>query len=214
MSKTTVFINTAMRQTQIALLKERGQTWEKWESNYSESQTVLVNLKKLLTKQKTKWSELEGIVACHGPGGFTGTRVGVSVTNAIAFGLKIPLAKIDVFELYAQRYPEEKGFLVISKINPEEFLVRGFGNLKKMFSEVAIVSEQELIARIKKKEVKLTGEILPEEKKKLLLHKNLSWLSSRKPWQLSLEKISFQKKPVEPWYFKEAKITLSKKSVS
>lgn len=48
-------------------------------------------LEKFLTKSKVKPKDLKKIVACSGPGSFTGIRVGISLAQAMAFALNVPL---------------------------------------------------------------------------------------------------------------------------
>lgn len=55
------------------------------------SQILLPMIDSLLKKNKTKLSQITKIEVNAGPGSFTGTRVGVSVANALGFALQIPV---------------------------------------------------------------------------------------------------------------------------
>ncbi|MDP3993840.1 MAG: hypothetical protein U1C57_03645 [Candidatus Doudnabacteria bacterium] len=57
------------------------------------SETLLLNLKKFLRKNKVKLSDLEQIRVNPGPGGFSSTRTGVVTANAIALALGISVAE-------------------------------------------------------------------------------------------------------------------------
>lgn len=55
------------------------------------SQVLLPLIVKILKKANAQFEDLTEVVVNPGPGSFTGTRVGVTVANAIGFALKIPV---------------------------------------------------------------------------------------------------------------------------
>lgn len=55
------------------------------------SQVLLPMIVKILKKNKISFADLSAIEVNPGPGSFTGTRVGVSVANALGFALDIPV---------------------------------------------------------------------------------------------------------------------------
>lgn len=55
------------------------------------SQVILPMILKLLTVSKINFSDLSEIKVNPGPGSFTGTRVGVTIANALGFALGIPV---------------------------------------------------------------------------------------------------------------------------
>lgn len=55
------------------------------------SQVLLPMIVKILKKAKIEFKDLTAIEVNPGPGSFTGTRVGVSVANAMGFALNIPV---------------------------------------------------------------------------------------------------------------------------
>jgi len=57
------------------------------------SQVLLPMIVKILKKNKVDFSDLTAVEVNPGPGSFTGTRVGVSVANALGFALNIPINK-------------------------------------------------------------------------------------------------------------------------
>lgn len=63
---------------------------ESAENEYG-SQVLLPLLTKLLDRKKMVWKDLEAVEVETGPGSFTGTRVGVSVANALGYSLGIPV---------------------------------------------------------------------------------------------------------------------------
>ena len=55
------------------------------------SQALIPLITKILKAKKISLSDLSGIEVNPGPGSFTGTRVGVSVANALGYALSIPV---------------------------------------------------------------------------------------------------------------------------
>lgn len=55
------------------------------------SQVLLPLIVKILKKAKIEFEHLTEVKVNPGPGSFTGTRVGVTVANAMGFALKIPV---------------------------------------------------------------------------------------------------------------------------
>lgn len=59
------------------------------EIHFNRGQVVLPIVRELLNKHGLKPQNLDEVEVNEGPGSFTGVRVGVSIANAIAFGLGI-----------------------------------------------------------------------------------------------------------------------------
>lgn len=62
-----------------------------WEAHRQLAETIHQQAKQLLEGQAKSLNELQGIVAYQGPGSFTGLRIGLSVANALAEALQIPI---------------------------------------------------------------------------------------------------------------------------
>lgn len=56
-----------------------------------EAQVVIPIIEKLLKKHTLDLTDVTEIMVDEGPGSFTGLRVGVSIANALAYTLKIPV---------------------------------------------------------------------------------------------------------------------------
>ncbi len=65
--------------------------YEVWHADRNLSVTILGKIEKLLEDNKFKFDDLEGIVGFKGPGSFTGLRIGLTVANTLAYGLRIPV---------------------------------------------------------------------------------------------------------------------------
>lgn len=64
--------------------------YETWEAHRQLADTLHQKIEDLLKSQKKDWPDIEGIVAYHGPGSFTGLRIGLTVANTLSYALKVP----------------------------------------------------------------------------------------------------------------------------
>lgn len=62
-----------------------------WQAHRELAETIHLKIKELLDGQQKELKDIQGIVAYQGPGSFTGLRIGLSVANALADGLKVPI---------------------------------------------------------------------------------------------------------------------------
>jgi tRNA threonylcarbamoyladenosine biosynthesis protein TsaB len=47
-----------------------------------------------LKNHDASWDDLDGLVVFHGPGSFTGLRIGITVMNTIAYAQSIPIVGV------------------------------------------------------------------------------------------------------------------------
>ncbi len=64
---------------------------KKWNPGRELSVQLLDEIRALCGKNRSTIYELQGIVVYEGPGSFTGLRIGVSVANALGYGLQVPV---------------------------------------------------------------------------------------------------------------------------
>jgi tRNA threonylcarbamoyladenosine biosynthesis protein TsaB len=62
-----------------------------WPAHRQLAETIHLKIKELLESQGRDLGDLGGIVVFKGPGSFTGLRIGLSVANALAYGLHLPI---------------------------------------------------------------------------------------------------------------------------
>jgi tRNA threonylcarbamoyladenosine biosynthesis protein TsaB len=62
-----------------------------WPAHRQLAETVHFEISKLLEAQSVKLAGIEGLVVFKGPGSFTGLRIGLSVANALAYSLRMPI---------------------------------------------------------------------------------------------------------------------------
>ncbi|MEK7580930.1 MAG: tRNA (adenosine(37)-N6)-threonylcarbamoyltransferase complex dimerization subunit type 1 TsaB [Patescibacteria group bacterium] len=71
--------------------KKSGTSDSLFEEQKTGSQVLLPMIDTLLKKNKITLAQIKEIEVNSGPGSFTGTRVGVSIANALGFALNIPV---------------------------------------------------------------------------------------------------------------------------
>lgn len=85
-------IDTKDKKLISVFLKDKGRVIKSLsEENEYGSQVLLPLIDKILKVEKIDFSALQAIEVETGPGSFTGLRVGVSIANALAFALGIPV---------------------------------------------------------------------------------------------------------------------------
>jgi tRNA threonylcarbamoyladenosine biosynthesis protein TsaB len=95
-------IDTATRQTSVALGTERGPTAQTALSvGHSHEEIVIPAIEQILTWSDTSISQLGGIAVGIGPGLFTGLRVGVVTARTLSQVLGIPIVGIPSLDVLA-----------------------------------------------------------------------------------------------------------------
>jgi tRNA threonylcarbamoyladenosine biosynthesis protein TsaB len=85
-------IRTDKPEAEIGLFKDDEQkAYVAWQAHRLLAETIHTKLKDMLTDQKTNLQDIQSIVVFQGPGSFTGLRIGISVANALADSLEIPI---------------------------------------------------------------------------------------------------------------------------
>lgn len=81
-------IKTDNPEAELALYDDDTQlAQEVWHAHRQLAETIHLKIEELLKKQHKDWQDITGIVCFAGPGSFTGLRIGLSVGNALAYGL-------------------------------------------------------------------------------------------------------------------------------
>lgn len=76
------------------------------------SETLLPLIKTVLEEGKTLVSELDGIAISHGPGSFTGLRIGISTVKGLAITDRIPCIPVSTLEALAMNAVDQEGAVV------------------------------------------------------------------------------------------------------
>lgn len=87
-----VGIRTDSAITALCLLKNDGSVDTlQWEADRTLAATIHQKLLELLQRNQANWRSITGVVCYQGPGSFTGLRIGLTVGNALAYGLETPI---------------------------------------------------------------------------------------------------------------------------
>lgn len=85
-------VRTDNPQAELGLYDGRTQlAYVVWEAHRQLAETIHTKLDELLRSADIDLHDVQGIVAFQGPGSFTGLRIGLSVVNALAAALKVPI---------------------------------------------------------------------------------------------------------------------------
>lgn len=86
-----LIIDTTKKECQVTLREGDKTTEIKWLWQKDTGGEALENITKLLGKVGKKLEDIKAILVNIGPGSFTGTRVGVTIGNTLAWSLNIPV---------------------------------------------------------------------------------------------------------------------------
>lgn len=88
-------IRTDKPEAEIGLFDDdRELVYLPWQAHRELAETLHSKLREILETQKLQLTDLQGIVVFEGPGSFTGLRIGLSVANALADSLSIPIVAV------------------------------------------------------------------------------------------------------------------------
>jgi tRNA threonylcarbamoyladenosine biosynthesis protein TsaB len=77
---------------QMFLISDKNAISQKnWLAERRLSKELLGELEIFLGENNTSFEKLTGLIVFRGPGSYTGLRIGISVVNALAYGLNIPI---------------------------------------------------------------------------------------------------------------------------
>lgn len=97
-------IRTDKPESEIGLYENESQiTYEVWEAHRQLAETLHGKIDEVLASQGKSLSDIEGIVCYKGPGSFTGLRIGLSVANALAYSLQVPILGVEGEEEWIDR---------------------------------------------------------------------------------------------------------------
>src|SRR3954465_15454249 len=85
-------IRTDNPDAEVGLFEDSNKlTYETWPAHRELSNTLHLKVEQVLKSQAKTIKDIQGLVCFQGPGSFTGLRIGLTVTDAFAYGLNIPV---------------------------------------------------------------------------------------------------------------------------
>ncbi len=93
-----------------------------WQAHRQLAETVHSQIRDLLARNGMDISNIEGIVAYEGPGSFTGLRIGLSVANALAASIGVPIVGVTGHDW------QEEGVKKLLKGGNEELVMPQYGS--------------------------------------------------------------------------------------
>lgn len=85
-------LRTDKPEAELGLYDNASQlAYSTWLAHRELAETVQQRIDAILKDQHKTLNDLRGVIAYEGPGSFTGLRIGLSVANALAYGLEIPI---------------------------------------------------------------------------------------------------------------------------
>ncbi len=85
-------IRTDNPEAEIGLFSDGDKlVYQQWHAHRELSVTIHRKITETLAAQGKQLADLQGIICFAGPGSFTGLRIGITVGNALAYGLDIPI---------------------------------------------------------------------------------------------------------------------------
>jgi tRNA A37 threonylcarbamoyladenosine modification protein TsaB len=91
-----LIINTCIKKSfeVILLFNKNNFKIKKINGDFNCAERILVEIDKLLIKNRVGVEKIKSIGVVVGPGGFTSVRIGVAVANALSYALKLPVIEI------------------------------------------------------------------------------------------------------------------------
>jgi tRNA threonylcarbamoyladenosine biosynthesis protein TsaB len=88
----TIALRTDKPEAEIGLYDGSKQlAYHNWTAHRQLAETIHLKIKELLEQNHKSWTDIKAVAVYKGPGSFTGLRIGLSVANAIADSLKVPI---------------------------------------------------------------------------------------------------------------------------
>ena len=213
-------INTSSQNCALASLNKLDLPGKKvlseitWQSQADESEKLLIKIRDLLEKHHLQFSDLTSLFVISGPGSYTRLRIGVTIVNALAYSLNLPVYSLDLFNFYRLRYQNnvqshsQKSVILINAGGDKVYFCPFTPQKKITINQIEILS----LAEISPKASRFFGELTSAQLKKISSAKTI-WFPEKKllSFGSTLLKLDFNQlfpqKLIIPFYFRPPLIT-------
>jgi tRNA threonylcarbamoyladenosine biosynthesis protein TsaB len=107
-----------------------------WDKKAMHSELATVQLQELLRAAAIDLRQITHLMVNHGPGSFTGLRIGVSLTKTLAYALNLPVVVANKLEILAFREAAVGKILIATKAVQNFYYVAGFHKTESGLSTV------------------------------------------------------------------------------
>lgn len=121
--------------------------------DFGQSEVLIPQIKNLLNKNNLKFSQVDNLFVCVGPGSFTGVRS--SISAARVFGLtnaKLKICGVSAFDAYIRSISEQEATeinAVIIETRRDDFYVQFFDKNFQKIKEAEALSRNQIIEQLK-----------------------------------------------------------------
>lgn len=177
----TLALDTTGYKIHLVLFKNSTLVFERdWRSNMNEDETITKTLQHLSELEPFYLQKLSRIFINEGPGTLTGTRVGVSIANALSFACKASLVKLTTSQIWKARFPAEGEITRLGidtkKIKPH-LLLRITEQDVYLDDKITPFSDLvKQVKKLKKQPFAAYGELTPTQFSELNKNRNLIWI--------------------------------------
>lgn len=205
----TLFLDFASHHKIIALAEGAKTLALEHIKDHTDEARLLPMIESMLENNKHALSDLGRIASVAGPGGFMSQRVGLSIANALAWSLKIPIAGVHLSDLWFARLSSPlpsgeglgvRGIVWLHSTKKDSLFIRGFNDLAKQWPEPALISFSDLVAPSSPLQASsFVGELIPEHRSALAM-KDADTRPLEEILPALLDTLSYGQPPVLPWY--------------
>ena len=191
----TLFLDFCSHKKLLALVRDGKTVAESGLLDHTDEASVMPAIEDLMTKAGRTLGDVGRIAAVTGPGGFMSQRVGLAISNALSWSLKVPIAGVHLSDVYAARVSGDA--LWIHSTKKQLLFVRGLGKLAKTWPEPITITLDELSAV---KKGSYVGEVLPEQALVLKIKPLETMKDIAAVLPSIVDNLAYDTKPLIPWY--------------
>lgn len=151
----TLLLDSTSRMMVIGIAKD-GILITKYSEEAFQTQSELFTLRiaEILQASNLKVKDINEIIVTHGPGSFTGVRIGVTIAKVLAYALKVPLYSVSSLALFADK--EEPTVCVLDARNNRSFV--GVYEQNTTIMPDTIMTNEEIMMLVRDNQYLLNGE--------------------------------------------------------